>query len=360
VTGETSPGRPLGTLVSREQLAADLRSLGLRRGQDLLVHCSLRRIGPVEAGAATLLDALRDVAGPQATLVVPAQTTLNSLTSRDFYTAVAGLDEDERSRYVAAMPGFDPALTPSHGMGAFAEYLRTRPPAVRSRHPQASFAALGPQARACTSVHDLDCHLGDRSPLGWLYAADAAVLLLGVGYTACTAFHLAEYRLPWASPVQVYRCFTAEGGRRVEREFTAVALDDSDFEQLGAALEAVLPDGLRQGRTGSGTSRIVPLRAAVDFGVSWLTIHRRWPCPGGPLSRCPYSHIRDLCLPWSQYRWGGKGWRAIVSPQRGMPGPGNANRPAVDQLISTFRRDCLPVWEQARIVVTEPRRGGWV
>ena len=211
--------------------------------------------------------------------MVPAQTTLNSLTSRDFHAAVAGLDEDERARYVADMPGFDPARTPSHGMGAFAEYLRTRPSAVRSRHPQASFAALGPQARACTSVHDLDCHLGDRSPLGWLYAADAAVLLLGVGYTACTAFHLAEYRLPWMPPVQVYHCFTAGEGGRVKREFTAPALDDSDFARLGAALEAVSPGCLRQGRVGSGTGRVVPLRAAVDFGVSWLTIHRRPPCP---------------------------------------------------------------------------------
>ena len=110
-------------------------------------------------------------------------------------------------------------------MGAFAEYLRTRPSASRSSHPQVSFAAIGPRARACTSVHDLDCHLGDRSPLGWLYAADAAILLLGVGYSACTAFHLAEYRLPGERPQRRYQCFTAEGGKRVEHEFTDIDLD---------------------------------------------------------------------------------------------------------------------------------------
>jgi aminoglycoside 3-N-acetyltransferase len=274
MTGEAARVRPPGAPVSRERLAADLRSLGLRPGQDLLIHCSLRRIGPVEGGAATLLGALLDVAGPQATLVVPAQTALNSLTSRDFHAAVAGFDEDERARYVAGMPGFDPARTPSQGMGAFAEFLRTRPSAMRSRHPQASFAALGPRARACTCVHDLDCHLGENSPLGWLYAADAAVLLLGVTYTACTAFHLAEYRLPWPAPVQVYHCFTAEEGGRVEHKFTAPAPDDSDFAQLGAALEATAPDVVSQAGVGSDTGRLVPLRAAVDFGVSWLIDHR--------------------------------------------------------------------------------------
>jgi aminoglycoside 3-N-acetyltransferase len=261
--------------------------LGLRSGQDLLIHCSLRQIGPVEGGAAALLDALLDVAGRRATLVVPTYTTLNSLTSRDFYAAVAGLDGNQRARFVSAMPGFDPARTPSHGMGAFAEYLRTRRSAVRSYHPQASFAALGRQARACMSIHDLDCHLGDRSPLGWLYAADAAVLLLGVGYSVCTAFHLAEYHLPGPLPVQEYHCFTAEEGGRVERTFTAVALDDRDFAQLGAGLEAISPAASHQGRVGSGTGRVVSLRAAVDFGVTWLTIHRRRPCPEKPLSRCP-------------------------------------------------------------------------
>jgi aminoglycoside 3-N-acetyltransferase len=275
VTGRATPGPLPSAPVSHEQLTADLRSLGLRRGQDLLIHCSLRRIGPIEGGAATLLDALLDVAGPHATLVVPTQTTLNSLTSRAFHAAVAGLDEAERTRFVAAMPGFDPARTPSHGMGAFAEYLRTRPSAVRSRHPQASFAALGPRAQACTSVHDLDCHLGDRSPLGWLYAADAAILLLGVGYTACTAFHLAEYRLSPTPPDQVYRCFTAADGGRVEREFTGMTLDDSDFALLGAALEATSHVAPCQGCVGWGTGRVLSLRAATDFSIGWMTTHRQ-------------------------------------------------------------------------------------
>lgn len=301
MTGEATPGGPPGGTISRERLTADLRSLGLRRGQDLLIHSSLRRIGPVDGGAATLLEVLLDVAGPRATLVVPTQTTLNSFTSRDFQADVAGLDEDERARYVEAMPGFDPARTPSHRMGTFAEYVRTQPSAVRSRHPQASFAAVGARARACMSVHDLDCHLGDRSPLGWLYAADAAILLLGVEYTACTAFHLAEYRLPWNPPVQVYHCFITEEGKRVKREFLAPVLDDSDFALLGAEFEAVTPVDLRQGSVGSVTGRVMPLRAAVDFGVGWLTIQRRRTCPlrirENPLSHCPCSRRMPTMVP---------------------------------------------------------------
>jgi aminoglycoside 3-N-acetyltransferase len=245
----------------------------------LLIHCSLGRIGRIHGGAAALLTAIQDVAGPHATLVVPAQTTENSFSSPAFLAATAGLDPDERARFIAAMPGFDPASTPSSGMGAFAEYVRTRPSACRSAHPQSSFAAIGPRARACTSVHDLDCHLGDRSPLGWLYTADAAILLLGVGYSVCTAFHLAEYRLPGDPPYRSYRCFVSDGGKRAEREFTDIDLDDSDFALLGAELESTAgtdaSPGLRRGPVGAAECRLIPLRLAVDFACSWLIGHRR-------------------------------------------------------------------------------------
>jgi aminoglycoside 3-N-acetyltransferase len=278
MTAEFMPQPPGRGLVDRDQLVADLRSLGLRRGQDLLIHCSLRRIGRIDGGAAALLDALQEVAGLEATFVVPTQTTLNSLTSSTFQAATAGLDVEERTRFIAAIPGFDPASTPSIGMGAFAEYLRTRPSASRSNHPLVSFAAIGPHARACLSVHDLNCHLGERSPLGWLYAANAAILLLGVGYSVCTAFHLAEYRLPGEPPRRLYRCFMAEKGTRVEREFTGITLDDSDFALLGADLESAadldMTYGLRRGQVGSAACRLMPLRVAVDFACSWLVIHR--------------------------------------------------------------------------------------
>ena len=65
---------------------------------------------------------------------------------------------------------------------------------MRSAHPQTSFAALGPKARELMNDHAVDCHLGECSPLGRLYEEGAWILLLGVGYATCSAFHLAEYR----------------------------------------------------------------------------------------------------------------------------------------------------------------------
>lgn len=257
-----------------QALAADLLALGVRPGQDLLVHSSMRRIGPVDGGAAGLLRAVQATAGPRATVVVPAQTPGNSLTSRMFRQATAGLDQARLDEFVAAMPGFDRTRTPSSGMGAFAELVRTAEGSARSAHPQSSFAALGPRAVQAMAVHEIDCHLGERSPLGWLYRRGAAVLLLGVGYAACTAFHLAEYRLGDRVPRREYHCFTMENGVRKEHAFTDLRLDDGDFDDLGAWMDG--QPFARRGRVGSAPDcRLLPIRDAVDAALAWPPFRRR-------------------------------------------------------------------------------------
>jgi aminoglycoside 3-N-acetyltransferase len=270
MTGEISPSGPG---VAREPgpspasrpsmdlagLTADLRSLGLLSGQNLLVHCSLSAIGWVDGGPATLLQAIQDVADLGATIVVSAQTPWTSRTSRAFRAATAGLDQKGIDDHVAALPVFDRESTPSYGVGKFAEYVRTHAEAKRSGHPQTSFAALGPGAAAIASGHDPECHLGERSPLRWLYDADAAILLLGVGYAVCSAFHLAEYRV--------------QGGAQVRGS----DLDDSDFELIGRALDIAFrdrPRGPRFCSIGMAGCRLVPMRTAVNFAVDWMEQHR--------------------------------------------------------------------------------------
>ncbi|HUD35537.1 MAG TPA: AAC(3) family N-acetyltransferase [Streptosporangiaceae bacterium] len=254
-------------------LTAEFRSLGVRSGQDLLAHSSLRAVGHVAGGAATVLRALRDAMGTTATLVVPAQTTLNSLSSDAFHAATATMTQAQRADFIAAMPGFDPLSTPSRGMGVLAELVRTSPGAARSAHPQSSFAAVGSRAAQSMARHDLTCHLGEDSPLGWLYRADAAILLLGVGYDMCTAFHLAEYRLPGQPRQRDYRCVTAIGGVRHEHCFVDIELDDGDFSVLGDHIDD--EPFVRHGRVGSAECRLMPIRAAVDVAASWPPFRQR-------------------------------------------------------------------------------------
>jgi aminoglycoside 3-N-acetyltransferase len=255
-------------------LAADLEACGLPTGSFCLVHCSLRRMGRLAKGPATVARALCEVLGPRSTIVVPAFTARNSTTTRRFRRLTAGMTADEAAAEEAGIEGFDRDTTPAQDVGAFAEHIRRHPSAVRSDHPQTSFAAVGPAAADLMDGHALDCHLGERSPLAKLYTADAVVLMLGTGGEGfgevCTCFHLAEYRV--ATREGRYRAYVVDAARRSLREFVAVELNDSDFGRIGAAMAAET-GFVRSGAVGDATATWFPLPAAVDFAVGWMT---RW------------------------------------------------------------------------------------
>lgn len=245
------------------RLVNDLLRMGLPEGVPLMIHASMRSVG---ASPSVMLDALRTVCGPDATFVVPTLTTGNSLTSPAFRRATRGLAPEEVRGIVAAMPDFDRDTSPSEGMGSLAEHIRTRPGAHRSAHPITSLAALGPDAAEYTAEHALESHFGERSPLRRLYDADAWILLLGVGFDVCSAFHLAEYRIP--ARTQSYTCFEVVDGVRHRREFTGIVLDDTDFGILGDYFK---DEGyVRNGRIGQANCSMMRLREAVDFAVRRL------------------------------------------------------------------------------------------
>jgi aminoglycoside 3-N-acetyltransferase len=259
--------------LARGSLVRDLRALGVTAGQILLVHASMRKIGWVGGGAAEVVAALREVLGEDGTLVVPTCTADNSDTSRLHLAQIAGMTRAEIDRHKAAMPPFS-LERPSAEMGRIAEHVRRAPGAVRSEHPQTSFAALGHRADALMAGHDPTCHFGESSPMGRLYRARAWFLLLGVDYEACSAFHLAEYRYITSPPRRSYSCVVAGNGGAPEwRSYEDVVLDDGDFAALGTAFDATRH--VIRGRVGQADCRLMPLTAAVDFAAEWLRHHRQ-------------------------------------------------------------------------------------
>ncbi|MFE6486587.1 aminoglycoside N(3)-acetyltransferase [Streptomyces sp. NPDC057757] len=262
-----------GPGLTGSRLTHHFTDLGVEAGTVLLVHASLRSLGGVEGGAATVLCALRRALGPEGTVVVPTFTSDNSDTSAAHRDRVRDLSEEARAAFRRRMPAFDPATTPSTGMGILAETTRLHPDSLRSAHPQTSFAALGPHAARIVADHSPDCHLGERSPLARLYDLGAHVLLLGVGYDRCTAFHLGEYRVP-SPPHRSYRCVIHRAGRPQWWEYDDVALDDSDFDALGTDFERATPAAVRPGPVGAAQCRLLNLVAAVDHAEQWLPVHR--------------------------------------------------------------------------------------
>ena len=212
----------LGAPVTHGRIVMDLRRLGVREGDVLLTHTSLSSAGWICGGAETLIRALIEALGEDGTLVMPAYS--GNYSEPDGWEAPS-VPEGWRGVIRESMPGWDPALTPTWGIGRVPELFRHFPGARRSVHPLHSFAALGARADVITARHVLEDGLGAGSPLGRVYELRGRVLLIGCGHGSNTSLHLAEHRAEWPGKKRILQGapIMDESGRRVWRR----------FEQLG-------------------------------------------------------------------------------------------------------------------------------
>ena len=162
------------TASGLSSLVMDLLALGVRPGGVLLVHSSLRSLGPLPGRAETVIQALLEALGPSGTLLMPA------------------LSYDDVG---AQSPFFDVKNTPSC-VGALPEYFRTRPGTVRSVHPTHSVCALGAQAEELLGRHHLSTTpCGPESPFALLPGVGGQILFLGCGLRPNTSMHAIEERV---------------------------------------------------------------------------------------------------------------------------------------------------------------------
>jgi aminoglycoside 3-N-acetyltransferase len=246
-------------------LAADLRALGLAPGDTVLVHSSLRAIGFVVGLGQAVAQALLDVLGPAGTLVVPTHTSFNSDPAAWRNPPVP---EQWWPIIREQSPGFDPAITPSWWVGTLPEIVRKWPGALRSDHPEVSFAAVGAHAGTVVRDHRLEEGFGEASPLGAIYRLRGRVLLIGCNHDRNTSLHLAECRQQSPAMTDCGAAVRRPDGTSHWVTWTAPVADSSDFAKIGAAYEET--GDLAVGMVGDAVARLMPQAELVDFATSWI------------------------------------------------------------------------------------------
>ncbi len=254
------------TPQTRHSLAADLRALGVQAGMTLLVHSSLSKVGYVVGGAISLILALQDALTPGGTLVMPA---FSSHLSDPAQWQNPPVPEAWWQIIRDHTPAFDPAITPTRGIGILPELFRTFPNVRRSYHPMDSFSAWGKHAAYITADHSLARGLGDGSPLAKLYALDGYTLMIGTTYETNTIFHLGEYRAPNPPLIQQGSPILRDG-QPMWAIYEDVEANTDHFEAIGADFEAQ-SGVVRVGKVGLAETRLFPGRAAVDFAEAAFT-----------------------------------------------------------------------------------------
>lgn len=223
-------------MLTRTELVEQLEAIGAGKGMNLLVHSSLKRVGPVDGGADTIIDALLDALGPDGTLMM---------------STVSG-------NVTPAQPVFHVTHTPST-VGALTNVFRKRPGAVRSLHPVHSIAALGPKAEFFTEGHlRARTPWSADSPYGKLMRNNGFILFLGTNFSANTCIHAIEIeaRVPGlhtetTTTLQV----TDRDGTVHEIEHHWHAPKRPCYVDLEHIVQKA--GGLTYGRIGNGVSRFV-------------------------------------------------------------------------------------------------------
>ena len=228
------------------ELSNLLKDFGLKPGDTLMVHASLRSLGEAMP-ADTVIAGLRRALGPLGTLAMPT-------LSYDIVTPES--------------PLFDTVETPSC-VGSLSEAFRLQQGVVRSLHPTHSAAAIGPRTPDLLAGHEWDTTpCGEHSPFARLHRLGGRILFLGCDLSVNTQMHALEEQfmpdyLLRDRPVDFV--LTDARGRQVTSSVRCHSFEG--YRQRYDQLEALLPpESIKRGQLLAADCMLVDAQAAWDAG----------------------------------------------------------------------------------------------
>ncbi len=182
-----------------------IAALGIKKGDDILIHSSYKSLGGVEGGMQTVFDAFLSVIGNSGTLLFP--TLSFSIVNPE---------------PPISNPIFDVNTTPSC-VGKMPTVFMSVPGVERSMHPSHSVAALGARQHEYVKDHRKDnTPVGENSPFRRLFEFGGKVLFLGCSTRSNTSMHGVEQyaNVPYVlSENQRHYVLIDKDGTKTEKDY---------------------------------------------------------------------------------------------------------------------------------------------
>lgn len=261
-------------MYSRAQLADDFRRLGVAPADTIMLHASVRAVGPVAGGPDQIHLALKDALTPDGTLMMYAGCPQHTdEVGRGHLTAA------EERELIDKLPAFDPLTARAdRDNGILVEFFRTWPGTLVNRHV-ARFAVSGARAGELIAAQPWDFAYGEGSALDRFHQAGGKILLLGCDHDTVTFLHHAEHVADIPDRrVVTFRVPVDENGTRIWREMKEV-------DTSGAGAHPNWPDrffarivdsyleqtGNRGGLVGDASSFLLDARGLLAFALRVMT-----------------------------------------------------------------------------------------
>ena len=257
-------------MLTRSQLADDLRALGLGEVDVVMVHASLRAIGEIAGGPDEVHLAIKDVVGADGGLIMYA--------SCPAYVDEVGrgtLTAEQEAEVLEKLPPFDPyTARSSRDNGALVELLRTYPDSRVNAHV-ARFVVWGNHADYLLSEQPWDYAFGRGSVLDRFVALDGKILLLGSDHDNVTFLHYVEHVADFPGKrVARFKVPVLENRAKVWREMAEFDTSgegvhpnwpDRFFAQLVDGYLAATANG--GGRVGNAASHCFSARGLLEYAI---------------------------------------------------------------------------------------------
>ena len=174
-----------GEILTKIDLINNLKSIGIVKGDTLLVHSSLSKIGYLQNGPSTFINALLEVIGEKGNLLMP--TSPNNVYQLN---------------YIQNTPFFDVLNSPSK-LGVITECFRTMKDVKRSLNATEPVSAYGPLAEYFTAEHfNQLTPYSSKSPFYKVGKQKGKILYVGVTLdNAGTSLHTLEDAVDFKYPV---------------------------------------------------------------------------------------------------------------------------------------------------------------